>query len=121
MPKKILIVDDEPTILKLIASRLQAHGYETITASDGQEGLSRARADKPDLIILDVMMPKMDGYRVAKMLKLDDLYKGIPIIFLTAKVQEQDRETGRLTGAEAYLTKPCDPELLISKVTELIG
>ena len=121
MGAKILVVDDERTIVKLITAKLSLEGYEVITAADGQEGLSMARAEKPDLIVLDVMMPKMDGYRVAKMLKLDDLHKDIPIIFLTAKVQDQDMEMGRQTGAEAYLTKPIDPESLISKVRELLS
>lgn len=120
MPKRILLVDDEPAIVRVIESRLKANGYEVITADDGQEALNKARAEKPDLIILDVMLPKMDGFRVAQLLKLDDQYKHIPIIILTARVHEEDQKIGFATGAEAYLTKPFRSEVIVSKIEELL-
>ncbi|MDP3921659.1 MAG: response regulator [Candidatus Omnitrophota bacterium] len=121
MGKKILVVDDEAPILTIMQARLKANGYEVITAMDGQEGLHKARSEKPDLIILDVMLPKMDGYRVAQILKLDDQFKQIPIMMCSAKVQDDERKAGMQVGANAYLTKPFQSEVLLNKVKELLG
>ena len=120
MPKKILIVDDEPIIVRLVESRLKASGYDVISASDGQEALNTARAEKPDLIILDIMLPKMDGYRVCRLLKLDDNFRQIPIIMFSARVQGEDQEKGMAAGAEAYLTKPFNPATFMNKIKELL-
>lgn len=120
MAKKILLVDDEPAIVQVIQARLKANGYEVVTAQDGQEGLNAARAEKPDLIILDVMLPKMDGFRVAQFLKLDDQYRHIPIMMLTARVQEEDKRMGEQAGADAYLTKPFTSEDLLGKIREML-
>jgi len=121
MAKKILIVDDEEDIGFSIARRLAAAGYEAICAEDGVEGLRRAQTEKPDLIILDLMLPKMDGYKVCRLLKFDQRYKHIPILMLSARSQQEDIALGRETGAEAYMTKPFDGGELLEKIQELLG
>lgn len=121
MSKKILIVDDEENIVEMLKLRLESAGFEVITASDGHEGLERARSERPDLILMDVMMPKMDGYQACRMLKFDDQFKDIPIIMLTARAQESDVKTGKDTGADAYITKPFDQKELIGKINELLS
>ena len=115
---RILAVDDSSTILEMIKATLVSGGYEVITASDGAEALAVARAEEPDLILLDVMLPKFDGYRVCRLLKFDQKYKSIPIIMLTAKTEEQSMATGIRTGADQYLTKPIEPERLLAAVAE---
>lgn len=119
--KKILIVDDEPNLMVLLESRLKMQGYEVIMASDGQAGLETAKRQKPDLIILDLMLPKMDGYKVCGLLKNDTRYAKIPIILFTARTQESDRQTARELGADAYVTKPFDPKVLLAKIEELLA
>jgi DNA-binding response OmpR family regulator len=121
MSARILAVDDSPTILEMIKAILEAGGYEVLTAADGAEALEKARAEKPDLILLDVMLPKLDGYRVCRLLKFDQNYKHIPIIMLTAKTEEQSMATGLRTGADQYLTKPIEPETLLASVAEELG
>jgi DNA-binding response OmpR family regulator len=120
MGKKILLVDDENNIVTILEARLMANGYDVVTASDGQEGLAKARSEKPDLIILDIMLPKLDGYKVCRMLKFDDQYKHIPIILFSARTQDSDLETGKQQGADAYITKPFQPDALLSKIKELL-
>lgn len=105
----------------MLKMRLQANGYEVITAYDGQEALEKVRNQNPDLIILDLMLPKMDGYKVCRMLKFDKKYKSIPIILFTALVQESDKEMGSQVGADAYIIKPFEPQVLLSKIKELLG
>lgn len=119
--KKVLVVDDEPDVLALLTLMLKSQGYNVITAIDGQEALEKARKEAPDLILLDVMLPKMDGYKVARMLKFDENFSHIPIILLTAKIQEKDRQTGLEMGANDYMTKPFDTALLLSKVKETLS
>ncbi len=121
MAKRILVVDDEQDIVKMVGLRLKANGYEVLSANDGQQGLETAQKEKPDLIILDVMMPKMDGYKVCGLLKKDSRFAKTPIIIFTAKAQDKDKDLGREVGANAYLTKPFDPPVLIAKVKELLG
>ena len=118
--KRILIVDDEEDILKVLRFRLEANNYEVLSASDGQEGLNKARSEKPDLIILDLMLPKLDGYKVCRMLKFDENYKAIPIIIFTARAQKKDEELGMEMGADAYIAKPFEPEVLLGKMKELL-
>jgi two-component system, OmpR family, alkaline phosphatase synthesis response regulator PhoP len=120
MGKKILVVDDEPIITKVLESRLKANGYDVVSAADGQEALNKARSENPDLIILDIMLPKIDGYRVCRLLKFDDKYKNIPILMLTARIQDTDKATGEQCGANAYLPKPFDPQSLLEKIKELL-
>ena len=118
--KRILIVDDEKDLVETLAFRLEANNYEVISACDGQEGLDRARKEKPDLIILDLMLPKMDGYKVCGLLKADIRYNKIPIIMFTARAQEADKKTGEEAGANAYITKPFEPQVLLNKMQELL-
>ena len=119
--KRILIVDDEEGIVKVVKMYLEHHDYEVITASDGQEGLMRAKTEKPDLIVLDLMLPKINGYKVCGLLKKDTKYAKTPIVLFTAKAQEKDVKLGEEVGADAYLIKPFEPEVLLSKIEELIG
>lgn len=121
MAKKILIVDDEKDLVEILTFRLEAAGYDVVSAQNGQEGLEKAKSEKPDLVLLDVMMPKMDGYQVCRALKLDGKYKKVPIIILTAKVEEGDKRTGETVGADGYITKPFDSGELLAKIKELIG
>lgn len=120
MPKKILLVDDEPELVKMIKRRLEVNNYEVITAYDGQEGLEKAKKETPDLIILDLMLPKMDGYKVCGLLKKDARFAKIPIIIFTARVQQADAKLGEEMGANVYLTKPFESEVLLSKIAELL-
>ena len=120
MPKKILLVDDEPHIVIMLSNRIKHAGYDVISASDGQEGLDKARKENPDLIILDVMLPKLDGYKVCRMLKFDEKYKHIPIIIFTARAQEIDKKTSGDVGANGYITKPFEPQILLDKIKELL-
>jgi len=118
--KKLLVVDDEKELVDLLRKRLELNGYEVVTAYDGQEGLGKARSEKPDLIILDLMLPKMDGYKVCGLLKKDNRLNHIPIILFTARAQEADRKLGQEVGAEAYLTKPYVPETLLAEIRRLL-
>lgn len=118
--KRILIIDDEEDILNLLRFRLEANNYEVASALDGQEGLNKARSMKPNLIILDLMLPKLDGYKICRMLKFDESYKDIPIIMFTARAQKNDEELGMEVGADAYITKPFESEVLLNKMRELL-
>jgi DNA-binding response OmpR family regulator len=116
----VLVVDDDLVIQKLLQVNFEMEGYDVITAGDGEEGLAKAQAEHPDAIVLDVMMPKMDGLEVARRLKADDDTSGIPIILLSAKAQQADVQAGQATGADEYLTKPFDPLELLQRVGALI-
>ena len=118
--KKILVVDDEMDLVEMVSLRLEANNFEVLKAYDGQVGLDLARTDKPDLVILDLMLPKLEGYKVCRMLKFDEKYKHIPIILFTAKTQESDKKLGEDVGADAYVTKPFEPNELLSKIKELL-
>jgi DNA-binding response OmpR family regulator len=118
--KRILIVDDEEDIVKLVKTYLEYHRYEVITASDGQEGLEKVKTGKPDLIVLDLMLPKINGYKVCGLLKKDTRYAKIPVVMFTAKAQEEDVKLGQEVGADAYITKPYEPEILLAKIKELL-
>jgi len=121
MPKKrILVVDDEDELVKAVQVRLEYVGYEVLTASDGQTGLELAKKEKPDLIVLDLMLPKMDGYKVCALLKADTRYKKIPVILFSARVQDKDVQMGKEVGADAYITKPFDHQVLTAKIKELL-
>ena len=105
MKKKILIVEDYNNIVEILTMRLSAMGYEVISAKDGQAGLTLARKEKPDLIVLDVMLPKMNGYKISRLLKFDSRYKDIPIIMLTSRETKRDEQIGLETGADEYVYK----------------
>ncbi len=119
--KKILIVDDEAEIVKAVQIRLEHEGYEVLVAADGQEGLAKAKTESPDLVVLDVMLPKLDGFEVCRFLKFDEKYKKIPIIMLTARAQKIDEDTSKQVGADAYIAKPFDRGAVIAKIKELLG
>ena len=114
--KKILIVDDEEDIIEILQFVLEAQGYECITAMDGEEGLRLAKEILPDLIILDVMMPKINGYKISRLLKYDAKYKNIPILMITARSQEEDKNIGEETGVDEYITKPFQVDYVLQKV-----
>jgi two-component system alkaline phosphatase synthesis response regulator PhoP len=117
--KKILIADDEPDILEIIQYNLVKEGYEVVTARDGDEALSKAKLSKPDLIILDIMMPKKNGVEVCELLRMQPAFKETLIIFLTALNDETSHIKGLETGADDYVTKPISPKVLISRVNAL--
>ena len=117
--KRILAVDDVRETLLALKIRLEYAGYEVYTATDGEAGLNLARSLKPDLILLDVMLPKIDGFSICRLLKFDEEYESIPIIMLTAKSQTSDKEIGKQVGANAYITKPYNAKELLEKIGEL--
>ncbi len=114
--KKILVVDDEVDLVKTIQFALEAEGYEVLVSHNGEDALNQSRKENPDLILLDLMLPKLDGYKVCRLLKFDERYKHIPILMLTAKTQQKDKLLGKETGADEYITKPFDMEELMEKV-----
>jgi DNA-binding response OmpR family regulator len=113
MPKKILLVDDEPEILEICRDYLKASGYDVVTAKDGLQGLSSFRREKPDLVVLDWMMPEMDGPDVCHAIRRES---NVPIIMLTARVEETDKLIGLEIGADDYMTKPFSPRELVARV-----
>jgi len=121
MAEKILIIDDNVDTLKLVGLMLQKQGYQIITSANGEQGLTQAEAENPDLILLDVMMPEMDGYEVAKRLRANSLTANTPILMFTAKTQLDDKVTGFEAGADDYLTKPTHPTELIAHVKALLA
>jgi len=114
--KRILAVDDEPHILKLISFSLRSHGFEVLEASDGLSAVSVAQAEHPDLILLDVMMPALDGYEACRRIKANPDTADIPIFMLTAKTQTAEHKTGFDAGAKDYITKPFTPKDLVATV-----
>ena len=121
MSKKILIVEDEVDLVAMLKVRLEAGGYDVIFAYDGQAGLDMAKKEKPNLILLDLMLPKIDGYQICGMLKQDKEYAHIPIVILSARAQESEIRLGKELGADEYITKPFEPSVLLAKIKELIG
>ena len=120
MARKILAVDDEKHIVRLVQINLQKEGYEVATASTGREALDRVGESRPDLIVMDVMMPEMDGFEALKKLKENPETRDIPVIMLTAKAQDADVFRGWQSGADLYLTKPFNPAELLSFVKRLL-
>ena len=118
--KKILIAEDSPTILEIIKDILEGEGYAVITATDGQEALTKAKKEVPDLVILDLMLPKIDGYKVCGMLKFDKNFSKIPIMILTARAGEEDRKIAADVKADEYIVKPFEPETFMPKVKKLL-
>jgi len=119
--KKILLVEDEPDFRFAVRMQLEASGYDVIEAEDGVAGLDMARKQSPDLIILDGMLPKLGGYDVVRLLKGDEEHRNIPILMLTARSQESDRQASMEVGADAHLTKPFDPEELLKTIAGLLA
>jgi len=118
---RILVVDDEPEAVELVEFNLKQSGYAVTTADDGAEALKKARAQTPDLIVLDVMLPEMDGFEICKSLRLDPATARVPIIMLTAKAAEIDRVLGLELGADDYLTKPFSPRELLLRVKKILA
>jgi DNA-binding response OmpR family regulator len=118
--KRILVVDDEKEMVFAIKMALESNGFAVLDAYDGQTALDIARAESPDLIILDIMLPKLDGYKVCRILKFDKKYKKTPIILFTARLQKNDETTGYEVGADAYMTKPFEAQNLLKKIKELL-
>ncbi len=119
-PARVLIVDDNPMNVDILQTRLASHGYETITASDGEEALAIAKEKQPDLILLDIMMPKMDGLEVCRELKRDPTLPFMPIILVTAKSESKDIVAGLEAGGDEYLTKPVDQAALVARVKSML-
>lgn len=117
--RKVLIVDDDPSISRLLAMALSSNGYEVFEALNGIKGYKVARREKPDVVLLDIMMPDVDGYEVFRRIKLDPTTNGIPIVFVSAKSSEEDINKGLSMGANAYITKPFEISSLLDKVREL--
>jgi DNA-binding response OmpR family regulator len=120
-PRKILVVDDEVDLVKTIRLSLETEGFMVMASYDGEDALNQARKENPDLIILDIMLPKFDGYKVCRLLKFDKRHKHIPILMLTAKTQEKDKTLGMETGADEYITKPFDIDELLAKVKSYLN
>ena len=122
MTKKVLLADDEEDVLMLVSATLGGDDrFNLILARDGEEALARARNDNPDLIFLDVMMPKMDGFEVCKALKSDNATNHVKVVMLTAMAQELDKAKAEEAGADFYFTKPFSPTALLNKVEELLS
>lgn len=119
--KKILIVDDEQDIVESLKFVLEAADYTCYCAYNGEDGLRLAKEIIPDLIVLDVMMPKINGYKISRLLKYDNKYKDIPILMVTARSQEEDKLIGEETGVNEYITKPFDLDEVVKKVQQYLG
>lgn len=117
---RILLVDDEKDIVELLKAKLEKNNYEVLVAYDGKVGFAKARNENPDLIILDLMLPEMDGYWVCHLLKNDKRYHKIPVIILTAKAEEENIELAEKCGADEYIIKPFEFDKLLLKIEELI-
>jgi twitching motility two-component system response regulator PilH len=117
--KKILVVDDSPTERFFVTDLLTRKGYQVITADNGEEGIAKAKAEQPDLVIMDVVMPGLNGYQATRTLTRDEATKGIPVIVCTSKGQETDKIWGLRQGAQDYLVKPVNPEELLQKIAAL--
>lgn len=117
---RILVVDDEIYIVHILDFSLGMEGYEVVTALDGEQALAKAKEHRPDLIVLDIMMPKMDGYETCKALKEDPDTSAIPVILLSAKGRNSDQQAGYDVGAEDYITKPFSPRKLVDRINEML-
>jgi CheY-like chemotaxis protein len=120
MPR-ILVVDDEEHIVMILRDSLEFSGFQVVTALNGIDALQEIEKQKPDLIVLDIGMPKMDGWEVCRRLKSDEKNRGIPIIILTAYAQTSDQKKGVELGADRFITKPCDLTYLIEEINELLA
>jgi two-component system, OmpR family, alkaline phosphatase synthesis response regulator PhoP len=118
---KILVVDDEIYIVHILDFSLGMEGYEVVTALDGEQALERVASEKPDLIVLDIMMPKLDGYEVCRAVKSNPATRTIPVILLSAKGRNVDQKMGFDVGADDYITKPFSPRKLVERINQLLG
>ena len=120
MDKKILVIEDDPATLRLVDYSLRHEGYQVLTASNGLEGMRKAQTEEPDLIILDIMLPGMDGFEICHRLRSEPATAQLPILMFSAKAQEIDKDTGLKVGADDYLSKPADPSEIVSRVGSLL-
>ena len=121
MAKKILVIEDDPATLRLINYSLRHEGYQVLTAANGLEGIRKAHHEKPDLIILDVMLPGIDGFEICHRLRSEPDTAQLPILMFSAKAQGIDKDTGLKVGADDYLTKPAAPADIVSKAANLLA
>lgn len=119
--KRILIIDDEGFFVEPIKMFLKKYGFEIIVASDGISGLQKARKESPDLIMLDLMLPGIDGFLICRLLKFDEKYRHIPVVIVSAKDSERDKNLGKECGADMYITKPVDPRNLLKTISNLLA
>lgn len=117
---RVLVVDDEPDLIRILEFGLRAAGYQVDIAADGQEGLKKARDLRPDIILLDLMLPKLDGYKVCRLLKFDERYRQIPIIILSARTQEGDQTLAKEMGANRFITKPYEFSEILAHIEALL-
>lgn len=117
---RVLVVDDEPDLIRILEFGLRAAGYQVEIAVDGQEGLKKAREIRPDIILLDLMLPKLDGYKVCRLLKFDERYRQIPIIILSARTQEGDQALAKEMGANRFVTKPYEFGEILAHIEALL-
>jgi len=117
---RVLVVDDEPDLIHILEFGLKAAGYQVDIAADGQEGLKKARETRPDIILLDLMLPKLDGYKVCRLLKFDERYRQIPIIILSARTQEGDQTLAKEMGANRFITKPYEFSEILAHIEALL-
>lgn len=118
--QKVLVVDDSPVELKFISNSLVTGGYDVVTAKDGEEAIERLASEPVELVVLDVIMPKLNGFQVCRQIKTSERHKGIKVILLTSKNQESDKFWGKKQGADLYMTKPFEVDELLSSVAELL-
>ena len=121
MKKKILVIEDDPSTLRFVEYTVQQEGLEVLTAKNGLDGLNSAQTQQPDLIILDIMLPGLDGYEVCHRLREKAETASIPILMLSAKARQEDKDMGIRVGADDYLTKPVDPSEIVTKVQTLLA
>ena len=121
MPATVLVVEDDPVILRLLEVNFELEGFGVVLAHDGEEGIAAARAQRPDIIVSDIMMPRMSGIELVEALKADDATASIPIILLSAKAQTSDLKSGLDAGADDYVTKPFEPLDLVDRVNALLS
>lgn len=120
MAAKVLVVEDDPAARRLISFALEQDGYEVLTASNGLEGLTKAQTERPEILVLDVMLPGLDGFEVCRRLRADTETSGVLVLMLSAKAQESDKATGLKMGADDYLAKPADPLEVAARVKTLL-
>lgn len=118
---KVLVVDDEVNITQILEFSIGAEGFDVITAQNGEEAIEKARREQPDLIILDIMMPKIDGYEACRILKANPLTRNIPVVLLTAKGRDIDKRLGTEVGATDYIVKPFSPNRLVERINQLLS
>jgi two-component system, OmpR family, alkaline phosphatase synthesis response regulator PhoP len=119
--KRILIIEDNPAFRKMLKIRLESSGYRTLTAEDGLEGFNAVKENRPDLIFLDIMLPKMDGHKVCRLLKFDKNLQNIPIIIFTSRDLDEDADIAKQCGADAFILKTTRPEIILEVVRKLLA